>query len=370
MNADTSSFPLTFALTPSQEAREEAVREDILADPGFGKHFTDHMVSIDWSLDSGWHNAHVQPYGPLSLDPASSVLHYGQEIFEGLKAYRHGDGSIWTFRPEANANRLQRSAQRLALPLLSVTDFIESLRQLISVDGKWVPSAAETSLYLRPFMIANESFLGVRAAHHASYFLIASPAGAYFAQGVSPVKIWLTSEYSRAGRGGTGAAKCGGNYASSLLAQVEAYENGCAQVLFLDSETQSNVEELGGMNVFFVHRDGSLVTPKLTGTILEGITRESIITLAKDRGITVHERAVPISEWISGVESGEITEVFACGTAAVVTPIGQLLGADGLSVGDITAPAGELTMSLRQELTDIQYGRIPDRHGWMVRLDA
>lgn len=370
MTVETSSFPLKFALTPSKAAQDEASREEILADPGFGKHFTDHMVSIDWSVESGWHNAHVQPYGPLQLDPASSVLHYGQEIFEGLKAYRHTDGSIWTFRPEANAKRLQRSAKRMALPELSVSDFIESLKQLIAVDGSWVPSAPETSLYLRPFMIANESFLGVRAAHKVGYYLIASPAGAYFAQGVSPVKIWLTSEYSRAGKGGTGAAKCGGNYASSLLAQVEAYENGCAQVLFLDSETGTNVEELGGMNVFFVHKDGTLVTPRLTGTILEGITRESIITLAKDRGLTVEERTVPITEWIDGVNSGQITEVFACGTAAVVTPIGQLLGADGLTVGDINAPAGELTMSLREELTDIQYGRLPDRHSWMVRLDA
>lgn len=367
---DNAAFPLSFALTPSTEAKAEAAREEILADPGFGKHFTDHMVSIDWTIDAGWHNAHVQPYGPLTLDPAASVLHYGQEIFEGLKAYRHADGSIWTFRPEANAARLQRSARRMALPELSTTDFIESIKQLVAVDGNWVPAAAETSLYLRPFMIANESFLGVRAAHRVGYYLIASPAGAYFAQGVAPVKIWLTTEYSRAGRGGTGAAKCGGNYASSLLAQVEAYENGCAQVLFLDAETHTNVEELGGMNVFFVYKDGTLVTPKLTGTILEGITRESVITLAKDRGLTVEERTMNIDQWREGVASGDITEVFACGTAAVITPIGQLLGANGLSIGDADAPAGELTMSLRKELTDIQYGRVADRHGWMTRLDA
>jgi len=367
---ETSAFPLTFSLTPSTAARAEAAREDILADPGFGKHFTDHMVIIDWTIDRGWHEARVVPYGPLSVDPAASVLHYGQEVFEGLKAYRHADGSLWTFRPEANALRLQRSARRLALPELSVPDFIESLKQLISVDGSWVPSAPETSLYLRPFMIASESFLGVRAAHKVDYMLIASPAGAYFAQGVAPVKIWLTTEYSRAGRGGTGAAKCGGNYASSLLAQVEAYENGCAQVLFLDSSTGANIEELGGMNIFFVHKDGKLVTPALTGSILEGITRESIITLAKDRGLTVEERAVTIDEWREGIASGQITEVFACGTAAVITPIAQLLGANGLAIGDADAPAGELTMSLRKELTDIQDGRTPDRHGWLTRLDS
>jgi branched-chain amino acid aminotransferase len=367
--ADITTFPLSYSLTPTPAARAEAEREEILADPGFGKHFTDHMVSIDWTLDGGWHNAQVTPYGPLQLDPAASVLHYGQEVFEGLKAYRHADGSIWTFRPEANARRLQRSARRLALPELSVVDFIESLRQLISVDGGWVPSAAETSLNMRPFMIANETFLGVRAAHKVGYYLIASPAGAYFAQGVAPVKIWLTTEYSRAGRGGTGSAKCGGNYASSLLAQVEAYENGCAQVLFLDSETGTNVEELGGMNVFFVKRDGTVVTPALTGTILEGITRESVITLASDRGHRVEERAVSIEEWMTGVASGDIVEVFACGTAAVITPISQLLGPN-LVIGNADAPAGELTMSLRQELTDIQYGRAADRHGWMTRLDA
>jgi branched-chain amino acid aminotransferase len=368
-NVGETTFPLNFALTPSDELRHEMEREEILADPGFGKHFTDHMVTIDWSLDRGWHEARVTPYGPISLDPAAAVLHYGQEIFEGLKAYRHADNSIWTFRPEANARRMQRSAQRLALPELSVSDFIESLRQLVAVDGDWVPSAPETSLYFRPFMIANEVFLGVRAAHRVSYMVIASPAGAYFAQGVAPVKIWLTEEYSRAGRGGTGAAKFGGNYASSLLPQEEAYENGCAQVLFLDSETGTHIDELGGMNIFFVLKNGTLATPKLSGTILPGITRDSILTLARDRGIEVEERDVSITEWQDGIESGDITEVFACGTAAVITPICQLLG-HNRSIGNADAPAGELTMSLRKELTDIQNGRLPDRHGWLTRLDA
>lgn len=366
---DETTFPLSFSLVPSSALRAEMEREEILADPGFGKHFTDHMVSIDWTLDEGWHDARVTPYEPLILDPAAAVLHYGQEVFEGLKAYRHADNSIWTFRPEANARRMQRSCHRLALPELSVPDFIESLKQIIAVDGHWVPSAPETSLYLRPFIIANEVFLGVRAAHRVRYMVIASPAGAYFAQGVAPVKIWLTEDYSRAGRGGTGAAKCGGNYASSLLPQVEAYENGCAQVLFLDAETGTHIDELGGMNIFFVHASGKLVTPVLSGAILEGITRDSIITLARDRGLDVEERNVSIKEWQDGVASGDITEVFACGTAAVITPIGQLVGRD-MSIGDPDAPAGELTMSLRKELTDIQYGRIPDRHGWLTRLDA
>jgi branched-chain amino acid aminotransferase len=368
-SSDTSSFPLHFSLTPSPRARAEAEREEILADPGFGKHFTDHMVSIDWTTADGWHDAHVIPYGPLMLDPAASVLHYAQEIFEGLKVYRHADGSLHTFRPEANARRLQRSARRLALPELSVEDFVESIRRLMAVDGQWVPSAPETSLYIRPFMIANESFLGVRAAHKVGYYVIASPAGAYFAAGVAPVKIWLSTEYSRAGRGGAGAAKFGGNYASSMLPQVEAYENGCAQVLFLDAETGTKIDELGGMNIFFVHRDGHLSTPALTGTILEGITRESIMTLARDRGLRVDETTITIEDWRTGLESGAITEVFACGTAAVITPISQLLSSE-ISIGNPDAPAGELTMSLRRELTDIQYGRTPDRHGWLTRLDA
>jgi branched-chain amino acid aminotransferase len=368
--AEPSTFPLKFELTPSQAARDEAEREVILADPGFGKHFTDHMVKIDWTVDAGWHDAEVVPYGPLMLDPSAAVLHYAQEIFEGLKAYRHADGSIWTFRPEKNAERLQRSARRLALPELATEDFIESLRQLVAVDGSWVPSAPETSLYIRPFMIANESFLGVRPSQRVAYYVIASPAGAYFHGGVAPVSIWLSTEYSRAGRGGTGAAKCGGNYAASLLPQQEAYENGCAQVLFLDGETGQHIDELGGMNIFFVHDGGTkIVTPRLTGTILEGITRDSIIQLAKDRGLEVEERDVTVEEWRQGVADGSITEVFACGTAAVITPISALKSADGV-IGDENAAAGELTMSIRQELTDIQYGRIADRHGWLTRLDA
>jgi branched-chain amino acid aminotransferase len=363
-----STFPLTFSLTPSESARAEVEREAILAAPGFGKHFTDHMVKIDWTVSDGWHDAAVVPYGPLLLDPAASVLHYAQEIFEGLKAYRHDDGSIWTFRPEKNAERLQRSARRLALPELSTQDFIESLKQLVAADGSWVPTGGETSLYLRPFMIANESFLGVRSAQKVGYYVIASPAGPYFSGGVTPVSIWLSTDYARAGRGGTGAAKTGGNYASSLLPQEEAYEHGCAQVLFLDSSEGRYLEELGGMNVFLVKKDGTLVTPE-SPSILDGVTRDSIIELAKARGHNVEHRRVTLDEWRDGVASGDVVETFACGTAAVVTPIAALKGEDFV-IGDPEAPAGELTMSLRKELTDIQYGRIPDVNGWLTRLDA
>jgi len=363
---------LTFQVTRNESARSVAEREAILAAPGFGKHFTDHMVDICWSVGGGWHRPRVQPYGPISLDPAASVLHYGQEIFEGLKAYRHADGSIWSFRPDANARRLQRSAKRMALPELPVEHFLASLRELIAVDGDWVPSAPETSLYLRPFMFAKEAFLGVRPAHKVAYYLIASPAGAYFSGGVAPVSIWLTTHYSRAGKGGTGAAKTGGNYASSLVAQAEAAEHGCQQVLFLDSVEGRYLEELGGMNVVLVTRDGTLITP-LSDSILEGITRDSILQLAEDRGHRVERRRVTLDEWREGVASGEIVEAFACGTAAVVTPIGLLKGVvDGESfeIGSADAQPGELTMSLREELTDIQYGRRPDPHGWMLRLDA
>jgi branched-chain amino acid aminotransferase len=367
MSTATATFPLAFSTTPSRQARAEADREAILADPGFGKHFTDHMIEITWTVENGWHDARVVPYGPITLDPAASVLHYAQEIFEGLKAYRHADGSIWTFRPEANALRLQRSARRLALPELAAEDFVESIRQLVAIDAGWVPSAPETSLYLRPFMYASESFLGVRAAHKVDYRVIASPAGAYFHGGIKPVSIWLSTDYNRAGRGGMGAAKTGGNYAASLLPQAEAYEHGCAQVLFLDSLEGRYLEELGGMNLFLVRHDGTLITPETSGTILEGITRDSIVQLARDRGLGVEERPVTIDEWREGVASGEITEVFACGTAAVITPIAALKAPD-FEIGDASAPAGELTMALRQELTDIQYGRRPDHHGWMTRL--
>lgn len=359
---DAGLAPLEFAVTRNLAAKSAAEREQLLADPAFGTTFTDHMVDICWSVRGGWHRPRVQPYGPLSLDPAAAVLHYGQEIFEGIKAYRHADGSVWTFRPDQNGRRLQRSARRLALPELPVEYFIESLKALIAVDGAWVPSGADQSLYLRPFMFAKEAFLGVRPANKVGYYVIASPVGAYFKGGAKPVSIWLSEDYARAGKGGTGAAKTGGNYAASLLPQAEAYEQGCDQVVFLDQNR--NVEELGGMNVVFVYKDGTIVTPQ-SDSILEGITRDSILQLAADRGHKIEGRAVSIDEWRSGVASGEIVEVFACGTAAVVAPIGVLKGRDFVD----EQPLGPLAQSLRDELTDIQYGRRDDTHGWLVRLD-
>jgi branched-chain amino acid aminotransferase len=340
---------------------------EILANPGFGQYFTDHMFAVEWTPVQGWHDARVTPYAPLSLDPATAVLHYAQEIFEGLKAYRHEDGSVWTFRPEENAARMQRSAQRLALPSLPTEDFIASVDALIRVDERWVPEAAgEKSLYVRPFMFASETFLGVRPSQHVTYLVIASPAGAYFSTGIRPVSIWLSEDYTRAGRGGMGAAKTGGNYASSLVAQQEAIAEGCDQVAFLDATERTYVEELGGMNLYFVHDDGTIVTPELSGTILEGITRDSIIELCGKLGHSVQERRFSIDEWRDGVASGRITEVFACGTAAVVTPVGRLKWRGGEVGGE--DGTGPVTRTVRSALVDIQYGRAEDAFGWMHRV--
>ena len=356
---------LTYRIEQNLHPTSAARRTEILGAPGFGKFFTDHMLSVTWTAADGWHDARVEPYGPIPMDPATSVLHYAQEVFEGLKAYRHDDSSIWGFRPEANAERFQRSCLRLALPELSVDDFVQSLETLVSIDADWVPSGGENSLYLRPFMFASEVFLGVRPSAEVRYMVIASPVGSYFASGVKPVNIWLSSNFTRAALGGTGAAKCGGNYASGLAAQIEATENGCDQVCFVDAEEHKWVEELGGMNLYFVHADGRLVTPRLTGTILEGVTRSSILTLGAEFGLQPEERQISIDDWRAGVASGEIREVFACGTAAVITPVGRLVW-DGGEVGNSTA--GEITMQLRQRLIDTQYGRSEDKHGWLHQL--
>jgi branched-chain amino acid aminotransferase len=344
---------------------DDARLAEILANPGFGQHFTDHMFTVEWTPEKGWYDARVTPYGPLTLDPATAVLHYAQETFEGMKAYRHADGSVWTFRPEKNAERMVRSSHRLAFPVLEPGDFVEAVDALVSTDQRWVPDAeGEKSLYIRPFMIASEVFLGVRPAQHVTFMVIASPAGAYFKGGVKPVTLWLTEEYTRAGRGGMGAAKTGGNYASSLVAQQEATQHGCDQVVFLDAQEGKYVEELGGMNLYFVFEDGHIVTPA-TGTILEGITRSSVIDIAGKLGHQVQERRFSIDEWRDGVTSGAITEIFACGTAAVVTPVGSLMW-DG---GEVSAPAStDLTMQIRQSLVDIQFGRADDTFGWMHRV--
>ena len=361
--------PMQISTTPSSSPVSDERLAEILANPGFGNHFTDHMLTVEWTPADGWHAARIEPYAPLSIDPAAAVLHYAQETFEGMKAYRHADGSIWSFRPEENAKRMVRSSQRLALPELPVEDFVACVDALVEADRRWVPEGGgEKSLYVRPFMFASEVFLGVRPAQHVTFMVIASPAGAYFKGGVKPVTLWLTEEYTRAGRGGMGAAKTGGNYASSLVAQQEAIAQGCDQVVFLDAQEGEYVEELGGMNLYFVHRDGRVVTPE-TGTILEGITRASIIELLGKMGHQVEERRFSIQEWKDGVTSGEITEIFACGTAAVVTPVGELKWDGGSAPA---APAVEaddaLWTRVRSQLVDVQFGRAEDSFGWMHRI--
>lgn len=360
---------LAFTVTERTDRTSDATRAEILANPGFGDHFTDHMVQITWTKGEGWHDAKVLPYGPISLDPAAAVLHYAQEIFEGMKAYRHEDGSVWTFRPDKNAQRFQRSAQRLALPSMPQDLFIESLRELMKLDSAWVPDGGgEKSLYLRPFMFASESFLGVRPAQTVSFYVIASPAGAYFSGGLKPVSLWISEHYSRAGVGGTGAAKCGGNYAASLAASIEATERGCDQSVFLDSVEYKWIEELGGMNVFVVTKDGRLITPELSGSILEGVTRDSILQLAKELDLQPEERRVSIEEWREGAASGEITEAFACGTAAVVTPIGKLVWEGGEVTMGPADDAGPVAAKIREQLLAIQMGSAKDEKGWLTQL--
>jgi branched-chain amino acid aminotransferase len=356
-----------FRVVPNATPLADEARAAALTDLKFGTQFTDHMARMTWTNGTGWDGRRVEAYGPLQLDPAAAVLHYGQEIFEGLKAYRWADGSVWMFRPTANAERFNRSAARLALPELPVEDFLGSIEALVAADEAWVPSGAETSLYLRPFMFASEAFLGVRPANVVDYLLIASPVGAYFPQGVKPVSIWVSRDYHRAGPGGTGAAKCGGNYASSLLPQQEAYAHGCQQVLFLDARDERYLEELGGMNVFVVKADGTVETPRLTGTILEGITRSSVIRLLEEQDLKVIEKNITMDEVVAGVSDGSITEVFACGTAAVVTPVGRL-ASDGFDITIGDGEAGAVTMGIRKTLTDIQYGHTEDPYGWMKRV--
>ena len=322
------------------------------------------MAHARWRQGEGWGDYGVIPYGSLSLSPAAAVLHYGQEVFEGIKAYRHEDGSVWTFRPRYNAARLNASARRMALPELAEEDFVASLVDLVRADAAWVPSGEGESLYLRPFAFASEAFLGVRPAAVVDYYVIASPAGSYFPHGLEPVSIWVTTEYHRAGRGGTGAAKTGGNYASSLLPQQEAYAQGCDQVCFLDDVSQKNIEELGGMNIMVVDADGTVRTPRLTGTILEGCTRSAIIRLLRDSGRNVVEETISLQGLLADIESGRVNEVFACGTAAVVVPLGHLKG-EGF---DARIEGSEVTRQIHDRLTAIQSGRAEDPYGWMYRL--
>ena len=356
-------------LTPNQNPVSDADRTAKIAEGGFGKHYTDNMVVAEWSEAAGWQDAVLKPYGPITLDPATAVFHYGQEIFEGMKAYTQPDGSISLFRPQANAERFARSAARLALPEMPVDFFVETVEALVKQDRNWVPTKVGESLYIRPFMIATEVGLGVRPSNKAMYLLIATPASAYFNPSKA-VTVWISTEYVRAAPGGTGEAKCGGNYAASLVAQKQAATQGCDQVVWLDANERRWVEEMGGMNLYFVKGSGAnatIVTPKLTGTLLPGITRDSILTVAADLGYKVEEVMLSIDDWRDGVASGEITEIFACGTAAVVSPIGAAKSTHGTwTTGD--GNPGPITGQIRETLLGIQHGTIEDKHGWNKRV--
>lgn len=359
---------MEFTLNPNPVPVTVNERTALLSNPGFGRVFTDHMALIRYDEAHGWHDAQITARKPLMLDPATAVLHYAQEIFEGMKAYKLADSGMALFRPDANAARFRASAHRMAMAELPDALFIESVKALVRADADWFPDVDGGSLYLRPFMIASEVFLGVKPSAEYLYLVIASPVGAYFKGDAPAISLWVSQEYTRAAPGGTGAAKCGGNYATSLVAQAAAIKMGYDQVVYLDAVERRWVEELGGMNLFFVFDDGSLQTPPLGGTILPGITRDALLTLARDEGLTVREAPYAIDEWRADALSGRLTESFACGTAAVVTPVGSVASDDGTFTIGAGGP-GQTTQRLRDRLVGIQRGTAADPYGWVQRID-
>ncbi|WEV59825.1 branched-chain amino acid aminotransferase [Bifidobacterium sp. ESL0728] len=365
--AALSKLTEPFKVLDNPNPASDAERAKLIDKPAFGQLFSDNMTHMVWHKDSGWGDRRVEPYGPLAMSPGASVLHYAQECFEGLKAYRHADGSTWLFRPDANAERFANSAKRLYLPELSKDDFLGSVAALVKRDVNWVPTRREYTLYMRPFMFASEAFLGVRAPQTVDYCVIASPSGPYFPGGVKPVSIWVEDKWFRTGPGGTGFAKCGGNYAASLLGEYRGADHGCEQVCFVDAATKTYLEELGGMNMFTVHKDGHLETPSLTGNILPGVTRRSLIQLAQDKGHDVVETMIKLDDLLEDIKSGEVTEVFACGTAAIITPIGRFKS-EKFDVPVNGGKSGDLTLKLRDELLGIQMGEIADPHDWMWKV--
>jgi len=359
---------MNFTRIPHPAPTHDNVRKAAITDPGFGTVFTDHMVTIDYNeAKGGWHAARIGPREPIALDPAASVLHYAQEIFEGMKAFPHEQGGLALFRPEENARRFNASARRMAMPEIPEDLFLDAVKLAVETDADWMPPVEGGSLYIRPFMFASEAFLGVRPAKQYKFVVILVSSGNYFKGGVNPVKIWVSQDYTRAAPGGTGAAKTGGNYAASLVPQAEAIEHGCDQVVFLDAEEKRWVEELGGMNLFFIRSDGSVITPPLTGTILAGITRDSLIAMLREEGLEVREEPYSISQWREEAERGELLETLACGTAAVVTPVGTVASHAGeFAIG--TGGIGQMAQKMREKLVGIQSGRIADNHGWVMRV--
>jgi branched-chain amino acid aminotransferase len=333
---------------------------------GFGKIFTDHMFMMDWNDQKGWYNARIVPFENISLHPASTVLHYGSEIFEGLKAYRRKDGKVQMFRPIENIRRMNRSAERLCLPEIPEDLAMQVLTTFVELEQDWTPSAEGTSLYLRPFMFGNDESLGVHAVHNATYVIIASPVGSYYAEGINPVKIMIEDEDVRAVRGGTGYAKCGGNYAASNRAGERAAKQGYSQVLWLDGVERKYIEEVGAMNVMF-KISGKIVTPMLSGSILPGITRMSCIEVLKSKGFEVEERLLSIDELAAAMENGTLEEAWGCGTAAVVSPIGELCYR-GVKYPVNNGEIGEVTQSLYDTLTGIQWGKLDDTFGWIKQI--
>jgi len=333
---------------------------------GFGTYFSDYMFNMDYSPEKGWYNPRIEPYGPLQMDPSTMVLHYGQAIFEGLKAYRTDSGAIQLFRPRDNFKRFNRSASRLCIPEIDEGVVLEALIRLLKIEEKWVPSAPGTSLYIRPTIIATDPYIGLRSSHTYRFFIILSPVGAYYPEGFDPVKIWVTTEYVRAVRGGVGEAKTAGNYAASLYATELANKDGYTQVMWLDGVERKYIEEVGSMNIFFMIGD-EIVTPALTGSILSGITRDSVIALAESWGRTVSQRRISIAEIIEAHDQGELKEVFGSGTAAVISPVGRIkYSGREMVVGD--GNVGPFAAKLFKELVDIQYGRAQDPFGWVVTV--
>ena len=333
---------------------------------GFGSVFSDHMFLVDWNEKDGWHDARIVPFANLSIHPASTVLHYGSEVFEGLKAYRRADGKVQMFRPRENARRMMNSAARLCLPVFEEDDFMEALDAFIGLEQDWTPAQEGTSLYIRPFMYGNDEALGVHAVANATFAIIASPSGSYYKEGINPVKIMIEDADVRAVRGGTGEAKCGGNYAASTRAGQRAAEKGYSQVLWLDGVERKYIEEVGAMNVMF-KIGGKIVTPMLSGSILPGITRKSCIELLKDKGYEVEERLLSVDELAAALKEGKLEEAWGCGTAAVVSPIGELMYKDEVFTVN-EGKIGEVTQMLYDTLTGIQWGTVEDTYGWTHQL--